>query len=78
MRLDVDGQASRTSEEEPPIDDKIQSIEMFVESESATDLKGFEALHNIVLDIDDELLCSDVQMEAGQMYDQLRRSFETF
>ena len=78
MRLDVDGQASRTSEEEPPIDDKIQSIEMFVESESATDLKGFEALHNIVLDIDDELLCSDVQMEPRQMYDQLRRSFETF
>ena len=57
---------------------EIQPIETFVESESATDFKGFEALHNIVLDIDDQLLCSDVQTEAGQMYDELRRSFETF
>ena len=40
--------------------------------------KGFEALHNIVHDIDDQLLCSDVQMEVGHMYDVLRRSFETF
>ena len=43
---------------------KIQPIETFVESESATDLKGFEALHIIVLDIDDQLLCSNVQTEA--------------
>ncbi len=65
-------------EEEPPIDDKIQPIETFVESESATDFKGFEALHNIVLDIDDQLRCSDVQTEVGQLYDELRRSFQTF
>ena len=32
---------------------EIQPVETFVESESATDLKGFEALHNTVLDIDD-------------------------
>ena len=31
-------------EEEPPIDDKIQPIETLVESGSATDFKGFEAL----------------------------------
>ena len=31
-------------EEEPPIDDEIQPIETFVESESATDFKGFEAI----------------------------------
>ena len=40
---------------------KIQLIETFVESDSATDLKGFEALHNNVLDIDVQLLCSNVQ-----------------
>ena len=33
--------------------------------------KGCEALHNIVLDIDDQLLCSNVQTQAGQMYDEL-------
>ena len=51
---------------------EIQLIETFDEYESATDFKGFEALHNTVLDIDDQLLCSDVQMEAEQMYDELR------
>ena len=50
---------------------EIQAIETFVESKSVTDFKGFEALHNIALDIDDQLLCSDVQTEAGQMYDEL-------
>ena len=52
-------------EEEPPIDDEIKPIETFVESESATHSKGFEAPHIIVLDIDDRLLCSDVQTEVG-------------
>ena len=33
-------------EEEPPIDDEIQPIETFIKSNRATDLKGFEALHN--------------------------------
>jgi hypothetical protein len=42
--------------------------EMLVESESATDFKGFEALHNIVDDIDDQLLCFDVQTEAGHIW----------
>ena len=57
---------------------KIQPIEIFAVFESAPNFKGFEALHNIVLDIDDQLLCSNVQMEAGQMYDELQRSFEMF
>lgn len=67
-------------EKEPPspIDDEIHPIETFVESESATDLKGFEAIHNIVLNMDDQLLCSDDQTEAGQMYDELRQLFKTF
>ena len=33
--------------EEPPIDDEIQPIETFVESESATDFKGFEVLRSL-------------------------------
>ena len=40
--------------------------------------KAFEALHNIALDIDDQLLCFDVQTEAGHMYYELQRLFETF
>ena len=60
------------------VSEGIQPIETFAESESATNFKGFEALHNIVLDINDQLLCSDVQTEAEQMYDELQQSFETF
>ena len=40
---------------------KIQPIKTFTEFESVTDFKGFEAPHNIVLDIDNQLLCYDVQ-----------------
>ena len=65
-------------EEDPHVDDKTQPIKTFVEIESSANLKGFEALHNIVLDIDDQFLWSDVQTKAGQMYDELRRLFETF
>ena len=57
---------------------EIQPIETFAESESAIDFKGFEALHNSVLNIDDQLFCPNVQTEVGQMYDELQRSFETF
>jgi hypothetical protein len=66
------------TEEEPLIDDEIQPIETLVESESAMDFKGFEALHNIILNIGDQLLCYDVQTKAGHMYDEMPRSFETF
>ena len=52
-------------EEEPRIDDGIQHIDTFVKFESPTNFKGFEALHNIVLNIDEvQLLCSDFQMES--------------
>ena len=57
---------------------RIQPIETFVEFENATNFKCFESQHNTVLDMDNLLLSSDVQMEVGQMYDELRRLFETF
>ena len=65
-------------EEKTPINDEIYSIKTFAESESATDFKGFKALHNTILNIDNQLLCSDVQTEAGHMYDELWWSLETF
>ena len=43
-------------EEKPPIDDKIRPSETFVEHESVVDFKGFEALHSIGTDIDNQLL----------------------
>ena len=57
---------------------KSSLLRYLVNLKRVTDFKGFEALHNIVLDIDDQLLCSDVQTEAEQMYGELWQSFETF
>ena len=36
------------------------------------------ALHNSVHDIENQLLCFDVQREVGVLYDEMRRSLETF
>ena len=63
------------SKEEPPIDDEIQATKTFGEFESVIDFKGFEALHIIVLNIKDQLLCSDVQTEVGH---RIRRFNKTF
>ena len=51
-------------ENQPLVDDKIQPIKPFAKYDSATNLKGFEALHNTVLDIDDQLLYFDVQTKT--------------
>ena len=48
------------------------------ESESATDFKGFEALHNIVLDIGDQLLYSHVQTKDGHTYDNCDNCLRRF
>ena len=37
-----------------------EPIETFDESECDIDFKGFETLHNIVLDMDDQVLWSDI------------------
>ena len=57
---------------------EILHVRIVVEFESATDFESFETLHNNVLDINDQLLYSDVQTEVGQMYDELQQSFATF
>ena len=56
---------------EPTYSTEIQPIETLAKFESATDFEGFEALHNIVLDINDPLLWYDVQTEARQIYNEL-------
>ena len=66
---------------ENDVNDEIELPEKFVESKSVTNFKDFEALHIIVLDMDDQLLCSDVQMEVGKMFDEYHElwlSFEMF
>ena len=63
-------------EEEPPIDDEIQPIKTFDESKSATDFKGFKVVLSLTSTTNYFALI--VQIKAGQMYDELRQSFEIF
>ena len=48
-----------------------------LQASKALELNTCRAQHTIVLDIDDQFLCSDVHTEAGYRYDELWRSFET-
>ncbi len=40
--------------------------------------KGFESLYKQVVDIEDQLLCSEVQEEVEETFDDLRKLFELF
>ena len=38
----------------------------------------FDSLYKHVLDIEDQLLCPEVQVEAEETFDKLKKLFETF
>jgi uncharacterized protein YigE (DUF2233 family) len=50
----------------------------FVESQDRVEFHGFESLYKQILDIEDHLLCSNVQIEAEEAFDDLKKSFEEF
>ena len=39
---------------------------------------GFEHIYNKVFEVEDQLLYPDVQVQAGNCYNELRNSFELF
>ena len=59
-------------------DDEADPLEKNVETESHTQFEGFEVLYKQVLDIEDQLLCREVQIEANETFDDLKKSFEVF
>ncbi len=40
--------------------------------------QGFDSLYKQVLNIEDQLLCLEVQAEAEKTFDDLKKSFESF
>jgi uncharacterized protein YigE (DUF2233 family) len=50
----------------------------FVESQDRVEFHGFESLYKQILDIEDHLLCSNVQIEAEEAFNNLKKSFEEF
>ena len=59
-------------------DDDVNNHDANAVSESGVVFHGFEFLFKQVLDIEDQLLCSEVQDEADEKFDDLKKSFESF
>jgi len=56
----------------------VNQPEQIVESQDRVESHGFESLYKQILDIEDQLLCSNVQTEAEEVFDDLKKSFEGF
>ncbi len=59
-------------------DKDVNQLEQIVESQDRVEFHGFESLYKKILDIEDQLLCSNVQTEAKEAFDDLKKSFEEF
>jgi hypothetical protein len=59
-------------------DSDVNQLEQIVESHDRVEFHGFESLYKQILDIEDQLLCSNVQTEAEEAFDDLKKSFEEF
>jgi hypothetical protein len=59
-------------------DNDVNQPKQIVESQDRVEFHGFESLYKQILDIEDQLLCSNVQTEAEEAFDNLKKSFEEF
>ncbi len=59
-------------------DSDVNQLEQIVESQDRVEFHGFESLYKQILDIDNQLLCSNVQTEAEEAFDDLKKSFKEF
>jgi len=59
-------------------DSDVNQLEQIVESQDRVEFHGFESLYKQILDIEDQLLCSNVQTEVEETFDDLKKLFEKF
>jgi hypothetical protein len=59
-------------------DSDVNQPEQIVESQDRVEFHGFESLYKQILDIEDQLLCFNVQTKAEETFDDLKKSFEEF
>jgi hypothetical protein len=59
-------------------DSDVNQPEQIVESQDKVEFHGFESLYKQILDIEDQLLYSNVQIEVEEAFDDLKKSFEEF
>lgn len=76
---DVDDLLKTSSFEEVPMllsdDDNDQDA---IPLSDGIDFDGFDKLYSTVLKIEDQLMCPDVQAEAGESYGDLKNAFDCF
>jgi hypothetical protein len=57
----------------------MESVSMSINGwENKVIFQGFESIFKQVLNIEDQLLCLEVQAEAEETFDDLKKSFESF
>ncbi len=59
-------------------DGDVNTQELNVGLENKIIFQGFDSLYKQVLDIEDRLLCLEVQAETEKTFDDLNKSFESF
>ena len=59
-------------------DGDANTQELNVGLENGVTFQGFDSLYKQVLDIEDHLLCPEVQAEAEETFNDLKKSFESF
>jgi len=59
-------------------DSDVNQPEQIVESQDKVEFHGFESLYKQIFDIEDQLFCSNVQTEAEEAFDDLKKSFKKF
>ncbi len=56
-------------------DGDVNTQELNVSLENGVIFQGFDSLYKQVLDIENQLLCPEVQTEAEETFDDLKKSF---
>jgi hypothetical protein len=59
-------------------DGDVNTQELNVGLENGVIFQGFNSFYKQVLNIKDQLLCSEVQAEAEETFDDLKKLFESF
>jgi hypothetical protein len=53
-------------------------MESIINLENGVIFQGFDSLYEHVFEIEDQLLCPKVQVEAEETFDDLNKSFQSF
>ena len=71
-------QSMTVVEAENEDDDGDNQQEPLVDAANGIAFQGFKSLYKQVINIEEKLLCTEVQVEAEKTFDDLKKSFDSF